>query len=80
MHRLEQIIGRQSKLLIYEVLLNFNRCSHNEYMLSYLLSQATLRKKRKHSTPKEEQNQEDSQVVPHKEEEMQDLFDDDIDL
>lgn len=56
-------------------------CSHNEYMLSYLLSQATLRKRRKHNnTAREEQNQEDSQVVPCEEEEMQDLFDDDIDF
>lgn len=49
-------------------------------MLSYLLSQATLRKRRKLNTAKEEQSQEDSQVVPCEEEEMQDLFDDDIDF
>lgn len=55
----------------------FNRCSHNEYMLSYLLSQASLRKRRKYGNTKEEPSEEDLQLVPN-EEDMQDLFDEDI--
>lgn len=49
-------------------------------MLSYLLSQASLRKKRKNDTPKEEQSiNEDSHVAPD-EEHMEDLFDEDFSL
>ena len=46
-------------------------------MLSYFLSQASLRKKRKNDTSKEEQViDEDSHVVP--DEQMEDLFDEDF--
>lgn len=47
-------------------------------MLSYLLSQASLRKKRKTDTTSKEQDEdEDSHVVPT-EEQMEDLFDEDL--
>lgn len=71
--------GLQKSLVLHHTNLS-KVCSHNEYMLSYLLSQASLRKKRKNDTPKEEQSiNEDSHVAPD-EEHMEDLFDEDFSL
>ncbi|XP_045109366.1 periodic tryptophan protein 2 homolog [Portunus trituberculatus] len=72
--------GLQKSLVLHHTNLS-KVCSHNEYMLSYLLSQASLRKKRKtDNTPKEEQEEdEDSHVVPS-EEQIEDLFDEDLSL